>query len=94
MRAGRLAALGLCLALVGPVGLFPPRGRAAAGEEEVTIYRDEFGVPNIFADTAEGKQFSPQPPDIARKAARARRASDVRSGYALSKSVRSRNGNP
>ena len=28
-------------------------------------------------DTAEGKQFSPQPPDIARKAARARRASDA-----------------
>jgi len=29
------------------------------------------------ADTAKGRQFSPQPPDIARKAARARRTSDT-----------------
>jgi acyl-homoserine lactone acylase PvdQ len=30
---------------------------AAEGPEEVTIYRDEFGIPNIFAATAEGAAF-------------------------------------
>src|SRR5262245_21333941 len=29
----------------------------AKGKEEITIYRDEFGTPHIFADTAEGACF-------------------------------------
>jgi acyl-homoserine lactone acylase PvdQ len=34
-----------------------PAIQAAEGSEEITIYRDDFGIPNIFAPTEEGAAF-------------------------------------
>src|SRR5947209_3273035 len=48
-----LAALLLCLACFAGAA---PR-LAAAGPEAVTIYRDQAGIPNIFADTEEGVAY-------------------------------------
>src|SRR5207245_1901253 len=47
--------LGLVLATpLASLILSFPSGAQPAGTADVTIYRDEFGIPNIFADTEEG----------------------------------------
>jgi acyl-homoserine lactone acylase PvdQ len=49
VAGGIMVALGLC---------FVPAPAADAGKgEEVTILRDEFGIPNVFAETEEGAVF-------------------------------------
>ena len=46
-----LVALGLCCAPA------PAKAADAGKGEEVTILRDEFGIPNVFAETDEGAVF-------------------------------------
>lgn len=55
LRASRIA---LVFTLI-PVLWFvlPTAAERAADSEEITIYRDEFGVPNIYAKTEEGAVF-------------------------------------
>ena len=54
---------GICfLAILGFGGAFWAFNRSAPAydgskTEEVTIYRDEFGIPNIFASTEEGAVY-------------------------------------
>ncbi len=52
----------LIAALLLPAGIVlalapRPRGADAPRGEEVVIYRDDFGVPNVFAETEEGAAF-------------------------------------
>src|ERR1700693_4140070 len=44
-------------AVAGLLGLAPLRSADDANVEEITIYRDEFGIPNIYAPTEEGAIF-------------------------------------
>jgi acyl-homoserine lactone acylase PvdQ len=53
---GRLLLVSAVL-LTASLVCVPLPATAAEGSEEITIYRDEFGIPNIFADTAEGAVY-------------------------------------
>ncbi len=59
MRTHGLGAAGLAagMALAAAWGLLPRAGADASGGEEVTIVRDDFGTPNVFAKTEEGAVF-------------------------------------
>lgn len=54
-RLGCLALLGVLLLVCLPDSPAPLVG--AEAEEDITIHRDEFGIPNIFAATEEGVAF-------------------------------------
>jgi acyl-homoserine lactone acylase PvdQ len=53
----RLFALALPVALATIVLAPPHPAPAAAGAEEVVVYRDDFGIPHVFAATEEGAAY-------------------------------------
>ncbi len=56
-RAAGLLSFLFLVALTGIAFAWPAAAPQAAASEEITIYRDEFGVPHIFAPTEEGAVF-------------------------------------
>ena len=49
--------LGCLIVLAAALLVCSAPAREAAGGEEITIYRDDFGIPNIYASTEEGAVY-------------------------------------
>jgi acyl-homoserine lactone acylase PvdQ len=57
MLSRRLCVISILVCLAALAAFSPAPSATAGADEEITIYRDDFGIPNIFAATEEGAVF-------------------------------------